>query len=76
VLCGSAADLNYAESCRSRLRTVFPSSTIYEEFLNAQSMVDIFQSTVVNVHTALYEPYGMTIVEAAAAGKFSVLYAL
>jgi glycosyltransferase involved in cell wall biosynthesis len=72
VLCGSAADLSYAKSCRGRLRAVFPSSTIYEEFLDAQNMVDIFQSTVLNVHTALYEPYGMTIVEAAAAGKLSV----
>ena len=76
VLCGSAADLSYAKSCRSRLRAVFPSCTIYEEFLNAQSMVDIFQSTVLNVHTALYEPYGMTIVEAAAAGNFNPIMPL
>jgi glycosyltransferase involved in cell wall biosynthesis len=69
VLCGSAADLKYAAACRGRLRAVFPSSEIYEEFLSAKSMVDIFKSTVLNVHTAVYEPYGMTIVEAAAAGK-------
>lgn len=69
VLCGAPADADYADACRKKLRSNFPGSIIYEEFLNAKDMVELFRETKLNVHTALYEAYGMTIVEAAAGGK-------
>ena len=69
VLCGASADPRYAAACRSKLKSIFPESIIYEQFLDAGDMVELFRATKLNVHTALYEAYGMTIVEAAAAGK-------
>jgi glycosyltransferase involved in cell wall biosynthesis len=68
VLCGAAADAAYAERCRSELRAAFPGSVVREDFLGPGELAMLLRETRLNVHTALYEPYGMTIIEAAAAG--------
>ena len=72
VLCGAAADIAYAEACRSKLRRTCPDSVIHTQFLNAEELVNLFRETKLNVHTALYEAYGMTIIEAAAGGKCTI----
>ena len=42
---------------------------IVKDFLDAQGLQEVLSQSLVNIHTAPYEAYGMTIVEAAACGK-------
>ena len=51
-----------------------PQGVIVEGFLGPQQLASIFTHAILNVHTAPYEAYGMTIVEAAAFGAPSVVH--
>eukprot|EP00054_Salpingoeca_dolichothecata_P036639 m.274344 g.274344 ORF g.274344 m.274344 type:complete len:149 (+) comp69062_c0_seq1:649-1095(+) len=65
---GAAADTEYAETVRSRLRKATKTAVIKDTFLDASAMVDIYSRTLLNFHPALHDAYGMTIVEAASVG--------
>ena len=43
-------------------------------FGEAEELATVWQSTLLNIHPATYEAYGMTIVEAAAFGVPSLLH--
>jgi len=42
------------------------------DFLNAEELCDVFSRTRINFHPSLAEPYGMTIIEAAAFGAVTI----
>jgi glycosyltransferase involved in cell wall biosynthesis len=44
-----------------------------EDFLNSQQLVKILKDALLNMHPAIYEAYGMTIVEAGACGVPTLL---
>jgi len=50
------------------------SGVVFEsrDFLNAEELCDVFSKTRVNFHPSLTEPYGMTIIEAAAFGAVTI----
>lgn len=73
LLVGAAADLEYAQAVRTRLRAVCPTAVIVEDFLGPDKLGAIYIETLVNVHTALHDAYGMTVVEAAAFGAVTLL---
>jgi glycosyltransferase involved in cell wall biosynthesis len=45
----------------------------FEDFLNPQQLADILMDTVLNMHPAKYEAFGMTIVEAGSCGVPTIL---
>ncbi len=75
-LVGSPTDPLYAEAMIKRLKTIFPGeSSIVLDFVSAKTLgCDVFGRSVLNIHPALYEAYGMTIVEAAAFGTPSLIH--
>jgi hypothetical protein len=86
-LCGSAPDAEYAARVRRALleagegggESDSPSpipapSLLASAFLGAPDMAAIFARTAINVHPALSDAYGMTIVEAAAFGAPSLVH--
>eukprot|EP00908_Phaeocystis_cordata_P026527 Transcript_9007.p2 GENE.Transcript_9007~~Transcript_9007.p2 ORF type:complete len:498 (+),score=180.33 Transcript_9007:1017-2510(+) len=73
LLCGAAAEPEYAAEVKARLRASFPEAAIIDAFLGPQQLAAVFSQTLLNVHPCAYEAYGMTIVEAAAFGAPSVL---
>jgi hypothetical protein len=89
-LCGSAPDAEYAarvrrtlleagEGCGESDSPSFPSPIpapplLASAFLGAPDMAAIFARTAINVHPALSDAYGMTIVEAAAFGAPSLVH--
>ena len=74
LLCGSySEDDHYATQMVHRLVEIAPQSEI-RGFVTSKELVEIFKQTRINVHPALSEAYGMTIVEAAAAGAPTLLH--
>jgi hypothetical protein len=86
-LCGSAPDAEYAARVRRALleagegggESDSPSPIpapplLASAFLGAPDMAAIFARTAINVHPALSDAYGMTIVEAAAFGAPSLVH--
>ncbi len=45
-----------------------PDAIIEERFLGPADLAHIFAATVLNIHSCLYDAFGMTIVEAASQG--------
>jgi len=70
---GTAMDQEYCESLKDRLKKAVPGSVILD-FLNPSQLCQIWKRTVLNFHPALYEAYGMTIVESAAFGVPSIVH--
>ena len=73
LLCGAAAEAEYAEAVKVRLREVAPEAVIIEEFLAPPALAVVFSATALNVHPCPYDAFGMTLVEAAAFGAPSLL---
>lgn len=73
-LCGSAPDKDYATSIRTIISNSHPTPLLVSAFLGPSDMAAIFSRSCVNVHPALYDAYGMTIVEAAAMGTPSIVH--
>ncbi len=68
-VCGAGgADL------KQKLRAAFGANCEVHDFLTPDQLADVFRRSVLNVHPATYEAYGMTIVEAAAFGVPSLLH--
>jgi hypothetical protein len=59
----------FSQMVKERLRAACPGSIISAGFLGPADMAAIFGNTRLNVHTPLYDAYGMTIVEAACQGS-------
>jgi glycosyltransferase involved in cell wall biosynthesis len=70
VVCGSAATSNcsddYVDRVLRRL-AVLPWVRVVS-FVDAAALFALFSNSVLNVHPAAYDAFGMTIMEAAAAG--------
>jgi len=73
LMCGAASDTVYADQQRQRLVEHFPAAVVLE-FVDAPQLADIFANTVVNVHPALIEAYGLTLIEAASFFTPSVVH--
>ncbi|KAI0559103.1 Glycosyltransferase 4 [Gracilaria domingensis] len=74
VLCGAPSQPEYAQKLKQTLKSTVPEAVIVDEFLGPSAFAMLLQSSALNIHPALYEAYGMTIVEAAAMGCPSVVH--
>ncbi|CAK0761886.1 hypothetical protein CVIRNUC_002903 [Coccomyxa viridis] len=74
LLCASATG-EYAEGLKRRLKLAVPDAIIEERFLGPADLAHIFAATVLNIHSCLYDAFGMTIVEAASQGAPSLVNA-
>ena len=63
LLIGAICDKNYADEVYALLP---PNSIIVNHFMSSDELVPYLRQTVLNIHPAVYDAYGMTIVEAAA----------
>eukprot|EP01061_Rhynchopus_euleeides_P020048 TRINITY_DN32785_c0_g1_i1.p2 TRINITY_DN32785_c0_g1~~TRINITY_DN32785_c0_g1_i1.p2 ORF type:complete len:393 (+),score=115.47 TRINITY_DN32785_c0_g1_i1:88-1266(+) len=70
---GSVGDAGYGDAVHSQLRAAVPGCVI-SGFLPPQELAEVMSASVLNIHPALNEAYGMTIVEAAALGCPSVVH--
>lgn len=69
LLVGAPTDPTYAHQVKTRLKHAFPGDlSIISDFVPPKQLAGMFRRTLLNVHPALYEAYGMTIAEAAAFG--------
>eukprot|EP00741_Cyanophora_paradoxa_P004494 tig00000806_g4363.t1 len=73
LLCGATADESYDAGLRGGLLAACRRAEIRGS-LSHDELMDVYSKTLLNVHTALYEPYGLTIVEAAAFGAPSLIH--
>jgi glycosyltransferase involved in cell wall biosynthesis len=73
VLAGAASQEDFADDLKRTLRAGIPEAMIVPEFLDAEALARLLQDTRLNLHPALYEAFGMTIVEAAACGVPTLL---
>ena len=71
---GAAGDAAYAAALHGELRAAYGGSVVVDGFLGAAELAEVMAQSVLNVHPALNEAYGMTIVEAAAMGCPSVVH--
>lgn len=74
LLLGAPTQIEYAHHIRKWLKNVVSNAVIMDSFLLPQQLATILQNSVLNIHPALYEAYGMTIVEAAAMGCPSIVH--
>ena len=71
---GAKTNEGYSNSCLTSLKRAFPrDESIVLDFVDPTKLARIFQQTILNVHPALYEAYGMTIAEAALFGVPSLI---
>ena len=73
VLAGAASQPDFAHRLQETFRSHVPEAKIHCDFLDAHELAQLLQDTRLNLHPALYEAFGMTIVEAAACGVPTVL---
>lgn len=73
LLCGAASQPEYAARVKRELLDAVPNAVLVDRFLPPLEMAHLMQQAILNVHGALYEAYGLTIVEAAAMGCPSVI---
>jgi hypothetical protein len=53
------------QDTKAKLRAVAPSAVILERFVGPEELAAMYSKTRLNVHTATYDAFGMTVVEAA-----------
>ena len=81
ILCGARSVESYAEEVIQSFKNVCSSDDddsfwpciVIDHHLGPKELAAIFSHTVLNVHPALYDAYGMTLVESAAFGVPSVV---
>ncbi|GBG24426.1 Hypothetical Protein FCC1311_006442 [Hondaea fermentalgiana] len=75
-LVGPPTDEAFANKLYLQLDRAFPGTTskVIPKFVSSRELGEIFGRTVLNVHPALYEAYGMTIVEAGAFGAPTLMH--
>lgn len=74
LLCGADSQPEYAGRIKEELRRTVPHAVIMDKFLTPDELAVVLKNSVLNIHSAIYEAYGMTIVEAAAMGCPTVLH--
>lgn len=74
LLCGAESQPEYAKHLKARLTKNVPECLIMDTFLGSEQLALLLQNSVLNFHPALYEAYGMTIIEAAAMGCPSIVH--
>jgi glycosyltransferase involved in cell wall biosynthesis len=72
LMAGAASQPEFADALKARFKDVVPCSVVVDDFLNSTQLATILMDAVLNIHPALYEAYGMTIVEAGSCGVPSV----
>ena len=72
-LVGSASDQDYAAAVTTRLQRSCPDAVVEGFSKDPEYLAQLFSETWINLHPALYEAFGMTIIEAAAFGAPSVV---
>ncbi|KXZ56199.1 hypothetical protein GPECTOR_1g172 [Gonium pectorale] len=73
LLLGAAND-EYAQALKARLRAAAPQSVILERFVGPSELADLYRQTRLNFHPSTYDAYGMTVVEAASQGAPSIVH--
>eukprot|EP00756_Hemistasia_phaeocysticola_P042643 Hpha_TRINITY_DN1697_c0_g1::TRINITY_DN1697_c0_g1_i1::g.48691::m.48691 len=73
-LCGAHANVTYANRIVSKLREAVPSTIVEPNFLGSERLAEIFGASLLNIHSPLYDAYGMTVVEAASFGAPTLLH--
>eukprot|EP00928_Gymnodinium_smaydae_P049377 TRINITY_DN33122_c0_g1_i1.p1 TRINITY_DN33122_c0_g1~~TRINITY_DN33122_c0_g1_i1.p1 ORF type:complete len:421 (+),score=41.33 TRINITY_DN33122_c0_g1_i1:140-1402(+) len=73
LMVGAVADKAFGDRIHSRLRAACPAAQLHE-FLDVTAISDVMSKSILNVHPALNEAYGMTIVEAGAFGCPSLVH--
>lgn len=73
LVAGAVGDAAYAERVLAQLRAAAPEAEVVTSFLGPPQLRELFGATALNVHGALSDAYGMTLVEAAAFGAPSVV---
>lgn len=74
-LCGGAKGGSlYAERVKSRVKTAMHEAVLYDGFMGASKLAELYSQTLLNLHPCIYDAYGMTIVEAAAFASPSVVH--
>ena len=68
LLCGAIVDKDYNNLVVTRILALCPAAIIIDDFLAPEALAEIFAQSLVNFHPALYEAFGLTMVEAAALG--------
>jgi hypothetical protein len=53
------------QEVKAKLHAVAPTAVILERFVGPEELAAIYSKTRLNVHTATYDAFGMTVVEAA-----------
>lgn len=74
AICGGAKEDAYGKTVKDRVKKASPLAVIYETFMGAADMAELYSKTLLNVHPCVYDAYGMTIVEAAAFGTPSLVH--
>ena len=74
LVAGSRPDPAYADRVISDVLAAAPEAYVPAGFLDAAALGEAYERTRLNVHAALADAYGMTIVEAAAFGAPSVVH--
>jgi len=75
-LVGPPTNEKFANAIYKQLDRAFPNkqARILREFVSAKELSGIFSETVLNFHPAVYEAYGMTIIEAAVFGAPTLMH--
>lgn len=73
LVLGAHTQPEYSKRIHEDLTSAVPQAIIIDEFLPPARLADVLQQSILNVHPALYEAYGLTIVEAAAMGCPSII---
>lgn len=75
LLCGAAAEPEYAAECVARVRAASGgAAVVLQHRLGPEEMAAVFSASALNVHPCTYDAYGMSVVEAAAFGAPSLVH--
>ena len=74
-LCSGANRMGiYADDVILRIKVAMPEAIVYEGFMDATQLSELYSQTLLNIHPCIYDAYGMTIVEAAAFMSPSIVH--
>jgi glycosyltransferase involved in cell wall biosynthesis len=74
LMAGAASQPKFAAALKKRFKRVIPCGIIVDEFLRPPQLAQLLFESALNVHPALYEAWGMTIVEAGSCGVPSLIH--
>lgn len=73
LICAANSQTHYAKHLLQDLKNTVPHAVVIDKFLKPEELASVLKNSVLNVHPAEYEAYGLTIVESAAMGCPTVL---